>query len=603
MPAADGRRRRCGSPSSPARRPRSLPSAPPHLASPRLASPRLASPRLASLLPCGATQAAFLSCFVRPFRGLRSVSLGSSLGQACKDPVTDRWLEALALRAAATLQAFAFVPATTRAGYALALATADPADPADPAATAAAAVTGAGIRSVLDACPRLVELRVCLDASRQLSTHLGGQCSRLTRLELAACWSSHANPERFAEEQLGDAGLAAILGGCRALRHLKLSGHRHLTGVGVRGCPDLQTLLLAECASINDDGIGSIAQACPKLHTFEFRGITCQRRITDRGVGRFARRLGGLRVLSLKHTSVTDAGLRAVLASTAGTLRRLAISSNRITGTGFCCAGAPGARTLALSEISVAFSLNFSDQGLKAVGRSCPLLQSLDCHHCPKLTGTPGERARAAGAQVARRLSSAARCQRRCRCRCPLPSMPMPLATAANANANANANAQGGFLTLAVSAPGRAPLVPVLARTPDAGCAAVYTRQIRRLNLKNTAVTDDGLLAAAEACARLEVLSASSARTSVTGYHMSDGAMYVTLLASLHAAAAAAAAAAAHTRRPCAAGHHGCCARTADPAGVPDVCFAPAVPALYSLPLARRRTIARQHPRLQISRP
>ena len=71
--------------------------------------------------------------------------------------------------------------------------------------------------------------------------------------------------------KITDEGMAALSNGLPQLQSLNISGCSNITDEGIRalasGCPQLQSLNTSGCWNITDEGIRALASGCPKLQS------------------------------------------------------------------------------------------------------------------------------------------------------------------------------------------------------------------------------------------------------------------------------------------------------------------------------------------------
>ena len=161
--------------------------------------------------------------------------------------------------------------------------------------------------------------------------------------------------------EVDNAQLISIANGLRQLQSLDIAGCNNITDEGIRalasGLPQLQSLDISYCGKITDAGIRVLASGLPKLQSLNIEGCG---NITDTGIIALASGLPQLQSLDIIGcVKITDAGIRAL----ANGLPRL-------------------------QSLDISYCVKITDEGIRALANGCRQLQSLDIRWCHNITSS-----------------------------------------------------------------------------------------------------------------------------------------------------------------------------------------------------------------------
>lgn len=164
-------------------------------------------------------------------------------------------------------------------------------------------ITNDGVRRLARGCVCLTSL--CLgwcDLSDNALLVLSKQCTLLEQLDVSGCG------------RLSDAGVTAVVSGCRRLTSLSIEGCREVSAWAVAaGSAPLTSLSMGGCTLVTDAGVGAIAAAHPGLRSLSLR--LC-RSVGDVALRYLAMRCSELTSLDISRCgSVTDVGISMIAAA------------------------------------------------------------------------------------------------------------------------------------------------------------------------------------------------------------------------------------------------------------------------------------------------
>ena len=191
-------------------------------------------------------------------------------------------------------------------------------------------------------------------------------CKRglITDSNIAVCLFASLSTIDLSESSVSDKALEIIAETSSRLIKLDLNatkGNREeITSVGIialsKGCRLLQTVYLRRCVNVADDAIVELSRVCRHLCQLNVGGC---RQITDVALAAMGENSAALESLNVSGTSITDEGIR------------------------FLCEGLPGK---SLNELHINNCCNLTDASVNLVTRTCPSIQILLLHGCPKMT-------------------------------------------------------------------------------------------------------------------------------------------------------------------------------------------------------------------------
>ena len=131
-------------------------------------------------------------------------------------------------------------------------------------------------------------------------------------------------------------------------------------GIGRPACKRLQTLNAADCVRVDDSGLVALGKGCPRLAFANFSGCC---RLTDAGVAGLAKGCPKLKVLSLANLVGTQGqgGGGSAGGLTDKSLKALGKRCKQLSSLNCACSGA-----------------GFTDSGIKALSKGCSKLQALN---------------------------------------------------------------------------------------------------------------------------------------------------------------------------------------------------------------------------------
>eukprot|EP00899_Mesostigma_viride_P011755 jgi/Mesvir1/20580/Mv14821-RA.1 len=219
-----------------------------------------------------------------------------------------------------------------------------------------------------------------------LSWLLTKKCPRLTALSVdtrANCELPWADRDRWAVSwprgkshriSFGVLEVEEIARGCTGLKHLNVASCWGVSSydlrVLARSLHELETLDVSNC-KIDDDGIMSIAESCPKLR--QLSASNCPH-VTDESLTSLAQHCRQLVAVDIAKTRVTDAGVTVLVRSVGASLCSLVLP-RRVTDASVSLIAdhCPHLRTLVLQE-----GRRVTSASVKRIAAGCPRLERLD---------------------------------------------------------------------------------------------------------------------------------------------------------------------------------------------------------------------------------
>lgn len=147
-------------------------------------------------------------------------------------------------------------------------------------------------------------------------------------------------------------------------------------------CPSLENLDLSELTDLSDEGIVSVIEGCGE-HLVSLNLTKCTN-ITDVAVAAIASRCGDLERLTLDGCyQVEDYGLQ-MLAAECTLLKEVDVSGTSITDAGL--RALVTSRGLWLRSLTLTGCVNLTDESLSLIEDCCPSLGALNLRNCPLLS-------------------------------------------------------------------------------------------------------------------------------------------------------------------------------------------------------------------------
>lgn len=230
----------------------------------------------------------------------------------------------------------------------------------------------AALGAALSRLPRLQVVSLRGNTFSDAGGRIIGQMKRLRELDISEC------------KAVTDRTLAEIAKHCKELESLRLAqcygvsddGATHIARIG-----SLRTLDLEECNRVSDRGIGAVARGCPKLTALSVANCT---RLSGGSLLALAKYCKGLEEINLCFCSEIQDNPVATLVQGCSKLRRIALGHcDKLTDKSVAQIGI---RCTKLEALDVSVCEKVTDESIKYIAKGCHQLKELNIGVCEKVT-------------------------------------------------------------------------------------------------------------------------------------------------------------------------------------------------------------------------